>query len=1049
MSKINIKREKLFLRKFIFLMGIYLLAGLYSQTSQAQNSYRNLILSNQHTEHYISPYLTRFTKNNNIQTIDDITSNPFLQGEVLSASGSIVLLQLNEKTSWLAFDVINRSGQEKWDIDFGSSFDGRFGIFKKIQAYTINGETNAVEKFPLHQNKNIKLHLPADIKSKVIIQFEKADNLPITVPLTLINANNTADVKPPFDEVFWISMILLIGMAFFFVAIALSKFNNSYLFFSAYYICLSILMFTQNNWIMTESMLVPNIQTFLIFLIATISLIIATFFWYPEDKAFWTKPIFFIPVSLSVISIIASHFMTMGSNPVGFFLSISPSILIILLIPLFCIMQGEEKNETTTPFMLGWFILLFGICISTLALSGILQPVSSAINAYWYALIPQAIFFIITARINITPGNENITLSKVLEINESASISKLRQAKENTEQERLLKVIEQERKVLGELRKSEVRRTEKMRKAKELADEANKGKSAFLAVVSHEIRTPMTGIMGMVRMLLNSNLTKEQNEYAQTIQDSSDAMLALLNDILDFEKIEQGKMTFENISFDLHRLIQGVGTLMQGHAVQKGIKLQSKMGESLPQFVMGDPTRLRQVLLNLTGNAVKFTQEGGVTITAELMKENKENNTYEIYFSVTDNGIGISEEAKKDLFTPFSQADKSISRKFGGTGLGLAISKGLVANMGSDINISSSEGEGSTFFFTLSMEGGHGDSQAEQEKREKSYAPIDKQKILLIDDNHINRKVVHGLLSELPYDIDDADNAEDGLKIIENEQFDLILMDIELPGMNGDEAAKKIRNHMVDKIRHIPIIALTGNTQDEHISHYYNCGINSFISKPIDPAGLIKTIENSARGIFTNKNMTAPSPEQSGSHTDTENKSTPSDNKTVPTENLAPALAPEIKNISEPTVKKIAPVIGDTNSTIHNKKNHVKEEVKIKAQDLDTETLESLKKHLDVDKIIEMLNDVFVKTDEMIADLKQAIDTNDMETVQAKCHDLKGMTGNFGLTALSELARDIEQKAKSQPSIIITSLVDDLIDTKKRAEKALSEWSSSQDDLII
>ena len=193
-----------------------------------------------------------------------------------------------------------------------------------------------------------------------------------------------------------------------------------------------------------------------------------------------------------------------------------------------------------------------------------------------------------------------------------------------------------------------------MRKAKDSADEANKGKSAFLAVISHEIRTPMTGIMGMVRLLLNSNLTKDQNEYANTIQDSSDAILALLNDILDYEKIEQGKMTLENIGFDLHRLIKGVVTLMNGHALQKGIDLKLKTGKDIPHFVIGDPTRLRQVLLNLTGNAIKFTEEGGVTVTVELMKYNETDNSNEIYFAVTDNGIGISEEAKENLFTPFT-----------------------------------------------------------------------------------------------------------------------------------------------------------------------------------------------------------------------------------------------------------------------------------------------------------------------------------------------------------------------------------------------------------
>lgn len=1090
--------------------------GLFSMTSDtatAQNSYRSLVLSDQYNEHYLSPYMTRYTQTDNIGNVKDIVSNPSLQNEMLSSSGSIVLLDLSEDVTWLTFDVTNRSDQNFWAVKFGSSYDGRFGLLDSVTAYTFDRETSILKEYALSEDKHVELFLPINEKSQVILKLDKTQSLPITTPLRLVNtAKNHEKVL---DNSFLVFTILLIGMAFFFMAVSVIKYNYSYLYFSFYYVCLTLLLFTQNNFIAFEWMFVGGeLQAYLIFLIAVTSLVIANFFWYPGEHKFWSKPVFFVPSALGLASIITGNFVHDTTNLSNFFLTIGPSILIILIIPLISIMQGQTKNNNTTPFMLGWFILLFGICISILALSGILQPVSTAINAYWFTLIPQAIFFAVATRMDIHTQfeNENLTLSKTLEINESSSISKLRQSKENTEQERLLKVIDQERKVLGELRKSEARQTEEMRKAKEIADEANKGKSAFLAVVSHEIRTPMTGIMGMVRMLLNSNLTKEQKEYAQTIQDSSDAMLALLNDILDFEKIEQGKMTFENISFDLHRLIQGVATLMRGHAVQKGIELHTKIGKDLPNFVMGDPTRLRQVLLNLTGNAVKFTEEGGVTITAELMKADPGSNSYEIYFSVTDNGIGISEKAKEDLFSPFSQADKTISRKFGGTGLGLAISKGLVTGMGSEINISSAEGEGSTFFFTLSMEGGQKETAVATANTESKKTKIAAKKILLIDDNQINRKVVKGLLSELPYDIQGEASAEEGLKQLEKNKFDIVLMDIELPDMNGDEATKKIRSSSNKDVKDIPVIALTGNTKDEHIDHYYDCGISSFISKPIDPSTLMKKIESAANGIFDKDNRAPRRKQIVPNVIENDIPDTPvnlqlDDNDasvaTANAEKIPAATPPDIKPIEEKDLNKKPPKISAPSPSINIKKTAPAQDSQtekpltqepettaetapskpaapkavtakpegagglaaaVKAnpairneseatpvntgdreETLDFEVLSSLKKHLSQDKIEEMIDDVLQKTDEIVSDLTSALSSGDQITISAKCHDLKGMAGNFGLKEISDLAKDIELKSKSQPTIITTTLVNSLPDAKKRALAALSEWYASND----
>lgn len=217
-------------------------------------------------------------------------------------------------------------------------------------------------------------------------------------------------------------------------------------------------------------------------------------------------------------------------------------------------------------------------------------------------------------------------------------------------------MIEHERQVMNELREREVKQNEDMRKAVAAADEANRSKSAFLAVVSHEIRTPMTGIMGMIRLLLETQLDKKQRDYAQTVMDSGDAMMALLNDILDFEKIESGRLDLEYVDFDLHRILNSVITLMSGHAEAKKISLKLDIGSDVPRYFIGDPIRLRQVLLNLCGNSIKFTEEGGVTLRVQVDNFGEAPKTKEsrkIRFSIEDTGIGISPEAQRNLLTRF------------------------------------------------------------------------------------------------------------------------------------------------------------------------------------------------------------------------------------------------------------------------------------------------------------------------------------------------------------------------------------------------------------
>lgn len=990
----------------LFLLGLCLLAfftfwqvkPVQAQENESAHT-RNIITNNKQHEYSLSPAMIKYQTKEDISDARKIHYNKNLKAINVNPTETITRLNLDDQYEWFSFDVVNRSRETFWRIDFGSNFMGRFGLFDDIQSAAFyNDPSTPDRRIILSKDGYIKLLLPINQKSQIYLGFKNSKGTINTIPFKLISPSFPTNTS----NTMFFFLAIFSSFGFFFAAIAFLKNSYGYLHFTAYYMALTFLLFIQNKFIVAPPSLILGsyIIPFMILLTAITGLLSARIFWKTEDddNTSFSNTLSYGFIGLCFIIFVAGIFIPFDPPVIQTVFLIGPSIAISVLIPLISIARSQQGHNEAMPFMLGWFVTLFGACITMLTLSGVMEPVATAINAYWYSIIPQAILFIFAVKMKLLSHTVNTTMSKTLEISETDSIARLRRTKENTEQERLLKVIEQERRVMSELRKSEARRTDEMRKAKEDADLANKAKSAFLAVVTHEIRTPMTGIMGMVRLLLDSNLTKDQNEYAQTIQESSDAMLALLNDILDFEKIEQGKMSFENISFDIHRLVNGVATLMSGHAAQKGIELRTKIGEDLPKYVMGDPTRLRQILLNLTGNAVKFTNEGHVTVTAEFMKEKTIAGNHKIYLGVTDSGIGIPKEAQKGLFTPFSQADDSIARQFGGTGLGLAISNGLVQGMGSTININSKEGEGSTFFFILEMASGDTEQKNTDSDVIKPATQEEKPaKILMVDNNEINQKVVAGFLQKTPHQIDMADSAEEALPMIQTSDYDLVLMDIELSGMNGDELTKQLRDSEQNKLQTLPIFALTGNIMPQHIERYKLAGMSGLLAKPIDIDKLKAVITNPESQFFK------------------ETKPNTAKGKTKPS-----------FSGSKVTVTQKAQTVETASEEV------------FKAQTLDT-----LKDHISEKDLGEMLDDVITKTSEIIQGMNDALEAQDLEALSAKGHELKGMAGNFGLMEISDQAGQIEKKAKTETAENLTPLVQAMPEMQKRAQEALDHWLSN------
>ena len=390
---------------------------------------------------------------------------------------------------------------------------------------------------------------------------------------------------------------------------------------------------------------------------------------------------------------------------------------------------------------------------------------------------------------------------------------------------------------------------EALRHAKEGAEAANRAKSQFLANMSHELRTPMTGVLGMLQLALQEEITPTVRDYLETTITSARSLLGVLNDILIMAKIEAGKIVIEEKPFSLKRCITEAVDLIIPEIRRKGLDFALSGVKKVPETVVGDESRLRQVLLNLIGNAVKFT-EGGKVAVQVTVGGTTGNGKREFTFTVTDTGIGIPDEKKKLLFRAFSQVDDSHSRSYGGTGLGLVISREIAELMGGTISFESEEGVGSTFSYNMPMReaGLESDAQfnAEALSSETTFSAPDGEKIpslLHADDDSIMRRVFGLMLKHSNYNID---FAEDGLKAVEMWEkggYDLVLMDIQMPGINGFEATRAIREKEQERGGHTPIIAMTAHASKEDDERCLAAGMDAYISKPIDFKQCLQVID--------------------------------------------------------------------------------------------------------------------------------------------------------------------------------------------------------------
>lgn len=778
-----------------------------------------------------------------------------LRGE--KNTSRVIKIEDSTQHSWIVFTIENRTNSEDWILHFGRALDGRLGFATQVYLYNHNSKYEKVynyeapSSFPFYGAA-----LPVTLKSGednlIVMRITAQPGFPLILSPQIKSSVMFTQSLLKGDLSMTIAMfIFILALSFFAASFYIGR-NIASVALLTYYAILCAVFFNIDISMVGEGG-ISNSVMFALYIFGYVALVIATKFFNHITQNIQPRETSLLVAGAALIIISNLVYFFFFSNSGEPLAVLSGFVFLpMILCCLFSLAAHDKTVSVKLFFGLGMLLSPLPLLIMSLLAQDIIPITRWSVNLFWIShLIPAALFVIAYFRSSV---NQKLRVMewKRSKLHEEQSLARIKKSKESADQARLLRVIERERELMTELREREMMRTEEMRQAKDQANKANQAKSAFLAVVSHEIRTPMNGIMGMVQLLQNTQLSKTQSDYVDTIKRSGDTMVSLLNDILDFEKIERGSMDFEKVSFNLHSLANDVVMLMSGHASQKRISLKADIAKDVPEIVESDPTRLRQVLFNLVNNAIKFTDEGSVIISLSVLNGDETQGDL-IRFKVTDTGVGIPKSLQAHLFDPFAQADASTARKYGGSGLGLTISYRLIEAMGGVIKVDSDEGQGSTFYFDLPLRQAERNVDGAIDETPPASENFKPMRILITEDNPLNRKVLEGLLMNDGHTLFMAANGFEALEICKREIPDIVLMDIKMDGMDGIETTKRLRALEDIKISSIPVIALTGNVMLHDIEHYFEIGMNGFVAKPVDAKNLKDILRNASIGNFENE----------------------------------------------------------------------------------------------------------------------------------------------------------------------------------------------------